>query len=87
MSVWDGMTPAGMFNLTPAVPAHARADGAPRPLALATGPGVDDGAPAWHPDNALFWFGVLAAATLGLIGASTSFRVGPAKVAAAVGNP
>jgi hypothetical protein len=31
----------------------------------------------WHPDSPLFWFGMLAAVTFGLIGASTTVRLGP----------
>ncbi len=40
----------------------------------------------WHPDSPLFWFGALLAVTFGLIGASTTVRVGPFKAAAAAGN-
>ena len=45
-----------------------------------------NGAKPWHPDNPLFWFGVLGAVTFGLIGASTAVRVGPFKGAIAAGK-
>ncbi len=41
---------------------------------------------AWHPDSALFWFAVIAAAGVGLMGASTHVRVGPASAGAALGK-
>lgn len=40
----------------------------------------------WNPANPLFIFGVLAAATFGLMAVSTAVRVGPAKVSASLGK-
>ena len=39
-----------------------------------------------HPDNAMFWFGALAAVTFGLIGVSTHLRFGPLKASASAGK-
>lgn len=38
------------------------------------------------PDNPLFWFGALAAITLGLAAFSTTVRVGPAKASLNLGK-
>lgn len=40
----------------------------------------------WHPDSPLFWFGMLAAVTFGLIGASTAVRVGPFRAGVTAGK-
>lgn len=37
-----------------------------------------------HPDNPLFWLGVVLAVTVGAIGVSGSVRLGKAKVAASL---
>lgn len=39
-----------------------------------------------NPENPLFWFGVLGAATFGLMAFSTSVRVGKATASVAVGK-
>lgn len=44
------------------------------------------GAPPWSPQSALFWFGLVAAATFGLAGVSFSGRVGSARASASLGN-
>jgi len=54
--------------------------------ATAAGPSLDVKAPVWSPENPLFWFGVLAAASVGLMGYSTTVRVGPAKAGIEVGK-
>lgn len=48
--------------------------------------GVTDGARPYDPDSALFWFGLILTATLGLVAASTSIRVGPLKASASAGS-
>lgn len=40
--------------------------------------------PVWSPDNPLFWFGVILAATAGLLTISTTFNAGPLKGKASV---
>jgi hypothetical protein len=42
--------------------------------------------PPWSPQNPLFWFGVVAAASIGLMGYSTTVRVGPAKAGVTIGT-
>lgn len=39
-----------------------------------------------HVDNPLLWFGIVAGVTLGLIGVSTSARVGPLRGAISAGK-
>jgi len=41
---------------------------------------------ALNPANPLFWFGVLAATTLGLMAVSGNVRLGRTKIAASVGS-
>lgn len=43
-------------------------------------------APLTSPENPLFWFGVLTAVTLGLVGASSQLKFGPFRVSASAGN-
>lgn len=40
-------------------------------------PVADNGGPWYSPHEPLFWFGVFAAAAVGLMSASTHVRVGP----------
>ncbi len=40
----------------------------------------------WHPDHPMFWVGALLLAMFGLIGVSTSARVGPVRGSVAVGK-
>ncbi len=42
--------------------------------------------PMWSPDNPLFWFGVLLAATLGFVGIAGSVRLGPARARVSIGE-
>lgn len=58
------------------------------PLPIVAGPSADNATRAqpWHPDSPLLWFAVIAAAAVGLMGASTHVRVGPASAGAAVGK-
>lgn len=89
MDVWAQMTPFNLVGLTAQAPqaAHAGATTAIPGVARSSGPALVGGTTKpWHPDSPLFWFGVIAAATFGLIGASTSVRVGPAKAAVSVGD-
>lgn len=39
-----------------------------------------------HPDHPFFWFALVAGATIGLVGASTHLRVGPARAGIDVGK-
>ncbi len=48
--------------------------------------GAATAAQPWHPDNPLFWFGVIAATTFGLAAFSTNVRVGNARAGVSVGK-
>jgi hypothetical protein len=50
------------------------------------GHGDHDSAGLFHPDNPLFWFGVVLAASFGLIGVSGSVKLGRAKASAGIGK-
>lgn len=50
------------------------------------GPALASKAPPWSPDNPLFWFGLIAAASVGLMGYSTTVRLGPAKAGVQIGK-
>jgi hypothetical protein len=54
--------------------------------ATSAGPSMESKEPPWSPKNPLFWFGVVAAATFGLMGYSTTVRVGPAKGSVELGT-
>lgn len=84
-------------SLAWAVPNHATKyggalAGAPqvtRDQAAATpsaGPSLAIKSPPWRPDNPLFWFGIVAAVSVGLMGYSTTVRVGPAKAGVEIGK-
>jgi hypothetical protein len=50
------------------------------------GPAFSTKSPPWSPDNPLFWFGVVAAVSVGLMGYSTTVRVGSAKAGVSIGS-
>lgn len=51
-------------------------------IGRSAGPSPTDNAPPWSPDNPLFWFAVVAAATFGLMAVSVHIKVGPFKAGA-----
>lgn len=53
----------------------------------AAGPAMDMHTPPWSPHNPLFWVGVIAAASFGLMGYSTTVRVGSASAGIKLGTP
>lgn len=53
--------------------------------AQAAGPSLSSKAPPWSPESPLFWFGVVAAVSVGLMGYSTTVRVGSAKAGVQIG--
>lgn len=55
-------------------------------LPAVAGPSPASQYAAYHPGSGLFWFGAIAAAAVGLAYASTTVRVGPAKVSASLGK-
>ena len=81
-----GATAYGLTGTRPAM-AIETDDFAMPGLERSAGPGLTgEHAPPWHPESPLFWFGMLAAVTLGLIAASTSVRIGPFRASAAAGH-
>lgn len=73
---------AQAYGLTGAAPASSTVDTSPS-IAQSAVTGL---APFWHPDNPIFWVGVVAAAACGLIGFTVTGRAGPARASAGVGN-
>ena len=57
-----------------------------RELARSAGPAPHNGASPFSPSSPLFWFGVVAAASVGLMAYSTSVRVGPASASVSLGK-
>lgn len=53
----------------------------------AAGPSRLDDVSMFHPHSPMFWFGVIAAATFGLVAVSSTVRVGPFRAGAALGKP
>lgn len=89
---WDGAS-YDALNLLGAKPAGMLGGHAPAVSTLGTGlvsgsdsPAEGQWAKPWHPDSPMFWFGTLLAVTFGLIGVSTSVRVGPFKGALSAGK-
>lgn len=84
---WDKVNPYNLLGAQPAAMLPLGPDLAGGTLTSATTSQLDanTGKP-WHPDSPLFWFGVVLATTLGLIGAATSVRVGPFRAGVAAGT-
>ena len=82
LGTWVIPTPSDKYRMPSSQPATP----VDTPLHSAAGPAPADTAKPWHVDSPLFWFGAIAAATFGLLAVSTSVRVGPAKVSAALGD-
>lgn len=84
---WDTFDPLHIYGVQPPGAANGPAPAMPG-IERSAGPALLEAAGdrPWHPDSPLFWFGVLTAVTLGLIGASTSLRVGPFKAAVSAGK-
>lgn len=85
---WDSVDPYHLYGAMPSGAANGRQGDIADPLTASAGPSTLEGRSdkPWHPDSPLFWFGVTLAVTLGLIGASTSIRVGPYKAAISAGK-
>jgi hypothetical protein len=71
--------------------AYGLTGAAPPSSSLATAPSIAQSAvqslaPVWHPDNPVFWVGIIAAASMGLIGFTVSGRAGPVRGSAGVGS-
>lgn len=57
-----------------------------RELAPIAGPSPHLGGSPLSPSSPLFWFGVVAAASVGLMAYSTSVRIGPAAASVSLGK-
>lgn len=84
ISGWDRFDP-GIYGVKPPAATNT---GTMSDLGQSAGPALAErGAERpWHVDSPLFWFAGLLAVTLGLIGATTSVRLGPFKASVAAGN-
>lgn len=82
-TTWAPPAPGARFGLS-----QGPASNAPTELTSVPTPaqGAEAAAQPWNPDNPLFWFGVLAAATFGLMAVSTTVRVGGAKASVSLGD-
>lgn len=86
MGGYDVIDPYHMLGARPASMVGPQPEGAAG-LTAGTSSLMDrHGDKPWHPDSGLFWFGMLLATTMGLIGASTAVRVGPFKGALSAGK-
>lgn len=77
---WSSVRPSRLLGTTPPslLPSGA-GNASSSSMAAATGAAAEEGmfSAPWHPDSPLFWFGVLTAVTLGLIGVTVTGRAGP----------
>lgn len=82
-NTWAPSAPGARFGLYqgPASPATTDLNSVATPSE-----GAEAAAQPWNPENPLFWFGVLAAATFGLMAVSTTVRVGGAKASVSLGD-
>jgi hypothetical protein len=85
-AAWAVPSPAAKYGgafMTPGAPTRDNT-----PLAQVAGPTPQaNGTGALlHPNNPLFWVGVVLAGAIGLAAASTTVRVGPARVSASLGG-
>lgn len=79
---WDRLNAYNVYNVKPAGVA-----GAIPGLERSAGPGVMTSVPKpWHPDNPLFWVGVLLVLTFAGVAGSTSLRAGPYHAGVNVGT-
>lgn len=82
-TTWEPSTPTAKYGLTPGPSSPATTE----LTAIATpSRGAASAAQPWNPENPLFWFGVIAAATFGLAAFSTNVRVGNARAGLSVGD-
>lgn len=76
-------SPSSLFNISPGGHGGGAGETLPRTSHMVG----DRGAVPWSPDSPQFWaVGLLAATLLGIVGASVSFRAGPARAGASLGK-
>lgn len=83
VDTWAPTSPLEKYGLTDSAPSPATTE-----LTAVATPraGAASAAQPWNPDNPLFWFGVIAAATFGLAAFSTNVRVGNARAGLSIGD-
>lgn len=83
---WTVPSPATKYGGAFMTPSSATRDDTP--LAQVAGPALaaKGSASPVHPNNPLFWVGVVLAGAFGLAAVSTTVRVGPVKASASVGH-
>jgi hypothetical protein len=86
MTTQGGWAPSGLSarygaQLGPGQPTPGQTE-----LRAVRGPAAGDDLPSFHPNGPLFWFGVIAAAAVGLMYASTTVRVGPVSASVSAGK-
>jgi hypothetical protein len=85
-TTWAPQTPEQKYGWKPPAPA-----GGQQTVELTAVPTPSIGAAVagnpLHPENPLFWIGLIGAATFGLMAFSTNVRVGNAKAGLSVGDP
>lgn len=74
---WEDLDPMSLagLNIGGATQASVPADGGALHMSSVTGQ-----PPIYHPDNPVFWFGVLMAFVTGLVAVHTHVKVGPFRV-------
>lgn len=82
-SVWENFNAYRFTGLNAAAAPDSSRAAMP---AIAGSAGPREALRPWHPESGLFWFGLILAATVGLIGVSTSFKVGPVRASASAGS-
>lgn len=81
---WAVPSPASKYGGALAAPPVATKDHTA--AAVSAGPAPEMHTPPWSPQNPLFWFGVVAAVSVGLMGYSTTVRVGSASAGVSIGK-
>lgn len=82
-TTWAPPDPGARFGL-----AQGPASRTPTELTAVPTPaeGAEAASQPWNPENPLFWFGVLAFVTFGLMAVSTTVRVGGARASVSLGD-
>lgn len=84
MNGWVAPSPAVKYGGAQVSQQKATTDASPLPHMA--GPPAGLSSSALSPSGPLFWVGVIAAASVGLMAYSTTVRVGPASVSAHLGK-
>lgn len=83
-AAWIAPSPAEKYGGSFARPQRTTSDTSA--AAAVAGPPKPGAGGTWSPREPLFWFGVIAATSLGLMAYSTTVRVGHTEVSASIGQ-